>query len=178
MKKLPQLFGLAMLSLSMMLSSCTKQGCTDPVAMNFDASARSDDGSCVYANVLSDVISVLPHEWQGDGFMFTAIKVAPQLTTNVVSNGVVLCYLVEPDGLQIQLPVSIPQSQGFTSNYWFNYLAGDIEFVIQDDDGLTPAPSSRIDFRVVVIDQYLLETAPEVDLSDYDEVARTFDIKS
>ena len=51
------------------------------------------------------------------------------------------------------------------------------KFVIQDDDGLTPPPADRIDFRLVVIDQYILETAPHVDLSDYEEVARAFDIK-
>ncbi len=177
MKRLPQLFGLMLLSLLLILSSCSKQGCTDPVALNFDASARSDDGTCIYPNVLSRVISVLPHEWQGDGFMYTAIKLAPQLTPNVVGDGVVLCYLVEPDGLQIQLPVSIPRIEGYTSSYWFNFLTGDIEFVIQDDDGLTPPPADRIDFRVVIIDQYILDSEPDVDLSDYQDVAQTFGIE-
>ena len=177
MTRLPQLFGILAIGSMALFSSCTKHGCTDPVALNFDSSAGSDDGSCIYPNVLSRVISVLPHEWQGDGFMYTAVKLAPQLTSRVTGEGVVLCYLVEPDGLQIQLPVSIPQDQGFTSNYWFNFFPGDIEFVIQDDDGLTPAPADRIDYRVVVIDQYILKTAPDVDLTDYEEVARVFGIK-
>lgn len=176
MKKLTRLFVLPALLAGLVLTSCSKSGCTDPVALNFDATARNDDGTCIYPNVLSRVISVLPHEWQGDGFMFSAIKLAPQLTNRVTGDGVVLVYLMEPDGLQIQLPVSIPQFEGYTTNYWFNFYPGDIEFVIQDDDGLTPPPADRIDFRVVIIDQYILDSAPDVDFSDYEEVARTFDI--
>lgn len=177
MSRSTKLFSLLSIVLITFLSSCSKQGCTDPTALNYDGSARSDDGTCIYPNVLSRVISVMPNEWQGDGFMFTAIKLAPQLTPNVVNDGVVLCYLVEPDGLQIQLPVSIPRFEGYTSNYWYNFLAGDIEFVIQDDDGLTPPPADRIDYRVVIIDQYILSTAPDVDLTDYEDVARTFGIQ-
>jgi hypothetical protein len=32
---------------SVLLASCKKEGCTDPNALNFDASATKDDGSCV-----------------------------------------------------------------------------------------------------------------------------------
>jgi hypothetical protein len=178
MTQLARVFTLASIGiLSIFSSSCSKSGCTDPLALNYDGSARNDDGTCIFPNVLSRVVSVLPNEWQGDGFMYTAIKLAPQLTPGVTGDGVILVYLVEPDGLQIQLPVSIPQFEGYTSNYWFNFYPGDIEFVIQDDDGLTPPPADRIDFRVVVIDQYILKSAPEVDYSNYEEVARVFGLE-
>lgn len=178
MTKLPKLLTLFSLGIFIVFSSaCTRSGCTDPVALNYDASARNDDGTCIFPNVLSQVVSVYPNEWQGDGFMFTAIKLLPQLTPRVTGDGVVLCYLVEPDGLQIQLPVSIPRLEGYTTNYWFNFYAGDIEFVIQDDDGLTPPPIDRLDFRVVVIDQYILKSTPEIDFSNYEEVARAFGLE-
>jgi hypothetical protein len=33
---------------SVALSSCNKDGCIDPTALNYDANAEGDDGSCVY----------------------------------------------------------------------------------------------------------------------------------
>ena len=32
-----------------LLGSCSKQGCTDPIATNYNSSAEQDDGSCEYA---------------------------------------------------------------------------------------------------------------------------------
>jgi uncharacterized protein (TIGR02145 family) len=37
----------AVVMTAMMLSSCNKKGCTDPLATNYDASAEKDDGSCM-----------------------------------------------------------------------------------------------------------------------------------
>lgn len=33
---------------AMAISSCNKDGCIDPTALNYDANAENDDGSCVY----------------------------------------------------------------------------------------------------------------------------------
>ena len=35
-----------------LLGSCSKQGCTDPIATNYNSSAEQDDGSCEYATDL------------------------------------------------------------------------------------------------------------------------------
>jgi len=32
------------------ITSCEKKGCTFPAATNFDASAKADDGSCIFGN--------------------------------------------------------------------------------------------------------------------------------
>lgn len=38
------------LTISLVISSCGEEGCTDPTAKNYDSGARQDDGSCFYCN--------------------------------------------------------------------------------------------------------------------------------
>ena len=44
--KINALIVLFMLCISFV--GCTKRGCTDPDAINYDESAKKDDGSCIY----------------------------------------------------------------------------------------------------------------------------------
>lgn len=64
-----------MLALSLMMgtlaTSCKKEGCTDPTALNYDEDAKKDDGSCTYAQSSTEyvdngdgTITVIDH---GDG---------------------------------------------------------------------------------------------------------------
>ena len=39
---------LAIISGAVLLSSCKKEGCTDPNALNYDSNAKKDNGSCVF----------------------------------------------------------------------------------------------------------------------------------
>ena len=39
---------LLLLTITICISSCSQQGCTDPSADNYDSSAEEDDGSCIY----------------------------------------------------------------------------------------------------------------------------------
>jgi hypothetical protein len=43
-------------ALTLSFSSCQKQGCTDPTALNYSESAKKDDGSCVYAPAENEVV--------------------------------------------------------------------------------------------------------------------------
>jgi len=42
---------IVILLLSISFVGCTKRGCTDPTAKNYDESAKNDDGSCIYEPV-------------------------------------------------------------------------------------------------------------------------------
>ncbi len=50
--KTKQILGMAAL-LGVSLSSCKKEGCTDPKANNYNEEARKDDGSCTYDPVMT-----------------------------------------------------------------------------------------------------------------------------
>ena len=43
------LIPLLLFSLSVVFTSCKKEGCTDPAALNYNDDAKKDDGSCIYA---------------------------------------------------------------------------------------------------------------------------------
>lgn len=57
MKKLTFIFMSIFTLGAMTFTSCSKkEGCTDPVATNFDADAQKDDGSCIYDNTEDPVV--------------------------------------------------------------------------------------------------------------------------
>ena len=41
-------FSFVFVVMRMFLSSCSKEGCTDPIAENYDAEAKKDDGTCEF----------------------------------------------------------------------------------------------------------------------------------
>ena len=41
-------FSSVFLLMLLFFSSCSKEGCTDPIAENYDADAKKDDGSCEF----------------------------------------------------------------------------------------------------------------------------------
>lgn len=41
-----------------MVASCSKKGCTDPLATNYDSDAKKNDGSCAYEEVNTDPPSI------------------------------------------------------------------------------------------------------------------------
>jgi hypothetical protein len=51
MKILKFLPTLALAGLVMFSTSCKREGCTDPLALNFNDKAKKDDGSCVYESI-------------------------------------------------------------------------------------------------------------------------------
>lgn len=71
--------------------ACTKKGCTDPTAINYNESAQKDDGNCLYdeetENVVKSGILTSDETWTSDNVYELAGKV-------VVNNGVTLT--IEP----------------------------------------------------------------------------------
>lgn len=46
--KITNLFFYFVITCFFILASCKKEGCTDPLATNYDENAKKDDGSCMY----------------------------------------------------------------------------------------------------------------------------------
>ncbi len=69
---------IATLGISMVVTSCSKSGCTDPRATNFDADATEFDGSCVY-NIVEDNSYEIPTTYNFDNVSYTGQTVRLQL---------------------------------------------------------------------------------------------------
>lgn len=61
------IFTVVMMSV-LTINSCTKEGCTDPDAVNYDTKAQADDGNCIIAGCTDkDAANYNPRASQNDG---------------------------------------------------------------------------------------------------------------
>ncbi len=63
---------IGLIGLSLFGVSCKKKGCPDPNAVNYDAAAEKDDGSCTYPTVYSSEFT-FNHELAGSSFLFDTL---------------------------------------------------------------------------------------------------------
>jgi hypothetical protein len=57
MRKIKFLLKMIIIGSMVMLTSCKKEGCMDPNALNYSSSAQKDDGSCYYETNSNEVVS-------------------------------------------------------------------------------------------------------------------------
>ena len=62
---------LFIITVSAMISSCGKQGCTDPLAMNYSSKATKDDNSCEYA---------ITNNWKMKSYILNDIDISSNYT--------------------------------------------------------------------------------------------------
>jgi len=159
---------------SALMNSCSKGGCTDSKALNYNSKAKKDDGTCVFSDAKSQTITI--SDWVGDGNGFYATATVPIITQSISSNGAVLCYIEDAanPGVYWAMPYSEVQSS-WTRHWAFANDSDEILIQTQDDDGLTLDPGSR-NFKIVVIESSGLILNPNVDLSNYKEVEKAFNL--
>ena len=56
---------LFVLCLGLVLVGCKKQGCTDPLATNYNEKATADDGTCAYQSILDQELIGI---WKNSGY--------------------------------------------------------------------------------------------------------------
>lgn len=134
-------FILALAVLPFLLAGCTKetivhvhQGCVE-----------------------SFYIDVEPRHWVDDpGLTYVyATFVAPEITADVINNGIVVAYYIDGDGRDNMLPYLLPYRDGNTDylyyeNVRFDMSPGEITFIIEDSDFEHASVVSPMKFKVSV----------------------------
>lgn len=104
------------------LTACKKEGCTDPLAENYDTKAKKDDGSCTYEEVTpqtQDVTIHMDNKWNGSEFSLNTALTHPttsdELTFTTFKYYVSNIQLKKADGTWYVQPESyylVDASQG------------------------------------------------------------------
>jgi hypothetical protein len=165
----------SILASSLLFTGCKKEGCTDEAALNYDSAAKKENGTCIYNNVSSQLVTVGQNEWSGDGDGYEANKFVPIITSDIASSGAVIIYLVEPSGAYLPLPMT------YSNGIWVTHLlythgVGSVRFISYDDDGLSPTPGT-LTFKVICISNNGLIQNPNVDLNNYEAVKEAFELE-
>lgn len=101
-------------------------------------------------------IDVLPEKWEkfdeAEKYVFASFD-APEITENVVENGLVVAYFVDGDynnQLPYVFPVVTATSDTIYENMRFDYKKGEISFIVEDSDMKFAIPSNDRTFKVCV----------------------------
>ncbi len=167
---------LVAISLMVIFSGCKKEEGLDGTN-----GTNGKDGADGNANVKSLNITINPSDWQAVGnsgeadFKYVASYDTDLITKDIADNGVVLVFYYN-DGANFQLPIVITYD-GYTRYFNFMYGEGGIAITSKDSDLLSVKPTADIDFRIVIIEGSALATKSNVNLSDYNEVKKAFNLE-
>ena len=93
MKKLVFISFFVTMLLCISFVGCSKRGCTDPKANNYDESAKKDDGSCIYdyryawigtydgTKTTNSWVMTIDDEEEEDGFGYVSYEIGPNDVT-------------------------------------------------------------------------------------------------
>ena len=110
----------------------------------------------------------------GDGY--EADLLATNISSDIASTGTVLCYISFDNSLWAQISFTLPFSTWIES-WTGSFKAGHYLIDIQDSDFFTQLPTSTIFARVVTLTHTARIQNPNVDLSNYNEVKKAFNLK-
>lgn len=118
--------------------------------------------------------TVAANDWIGDGDGYTASITSNILTQEVLSSGIVMCYIKEGSDYKA---MPITRSYGAYISHWgFSHSANGITFWNYDDDGATLEPGDQT-FKIAIFTQAGLIANPDVDIHDFESVKKAFDLK-
>lgn len=141
------------------------------------------DGIDGNANVKTQIITVTPSNWQGNGYIYQAQKQSSIITADIVNSGAVLCYMQNGQNVYTAMPFTYTDGYDdgtgniilYDSHAFFEYSPGVITFYLQDNDAMTQAPTGNFVFKVVAIASS--EVVAGINTRNYSEVADALNLK-
>jgi hypothetical protein len=166
MKKIGTLM-LGLLVVTTFLGACKKKEVEGP------AGPAGADGN---ANVKSVTVSTVAADWTGDGAAGYSITINTSIiTADIAATGAVMCYM-DISGTTYALPYSYLYN-GYSRHMLYTYETGSVTVDRRDDDGATTNPGSSLaKIKIVAISSTGLMQNPNLDLSNYEEVKKAFDL--
>jgi len=139
-----------------------------------DTGPAGADGN---ANVHSQISTVT--SWSFSAPVYYADITVPALTEAIANNGAVLVYMASSGGGSpyMQLPVTVYPSASYSETFSVITATGVVEINIKDSDLTSPSLPSAHTFKIVTIESRMLQAHPEVNLKDYEQVKRVFNLK-
>ncbi len=117
--------------------------------------------------------TVAANDWIGDGDGYSASLSSDMLTSELLTDGIIMCYIKEGNEY---LAMPITRSYGSYISHWgFSHGSSSLTFWNYDDDGATIAPGDQT-FKIAVFSQAGLIAHPDVDIQDYESVKKAFNL--
>ncbi len=150
-----------------LFSSCAKEGPAGPAGTN---GTNGKDGN---ANVKSQSYFITGSEWTYASGEATLTKLMPQITADIIANGVVMVY-AKPAGSATwdAMPTSYADPSGVVLSLGYSIDTGKLNLYWSWNSAVQLSASviGNNDFRVVVISGSALARHPEVNVRDYKQV--------
>lgn len=155
--------------------------------VGFSACKKAPYNSTIESNVytLSNWTEVSNDAWN---FEFETSVSIPSITQDVIDNGAVMCY-VKDSNSNIALPYTMSVNQDaslgghyFSATFGYKVFSGKVIFNFSGFDDLDVHTASEMnqsgyEVKVVVLSEEKLLQHPEVDLNNYSDVRKAFQIK-
>ncbi len=164
----------------LMFGSCAKDGATGPAGA---AGKDGTNGTNGNANVTGSNTVTL-NNWvsdynDGTDFGFHSDATWSGITQVIVDKGVIMVYVSDDNGGWIALPTT-ESGTGYSATIGFQFSVGSVSIFINgyDDSGSTVAADfNGTVIRVVAIAASNRVDNPNVNLSNYEEVKKAFNLK-
>jgi hypothetical protein len=112
---------------------------------------QGEPGKDGNANVVNSEITIHADEWQYTNYLAYCTLQLPEITSDVINNGAVTCYLESfPDTWSV-LPYSIIQIGNKELMYSYNLSVGEIFFYVQYDELIPISGVPDRTYKLVII---------------------------
>jgi hypothetical protein len=136
--------------------------------------ATGPQGPSGNANVKSMTATIT--SWSQSGTSWNAAIGVSMITAAIVSKGAVTVFLSNGGGGWEQLPLTIYPSSSYSSTMTAVHYVGGVTIHVFDSDKQLPIEPGTCVFKIVAIAGSEIARNPDLDLTDYEELAKRYNL--